>query len=120
GIGLRGYGQQDPLVEYKKEAYRLFTELMNLIQKQVVYTIYKIGLTQNFAPAIMEAENTQVSNISSTGIIASEAQKRENRNSVSDKTVNQDGKKVGRNDPCPCEAKKPDGSPKKYKHCCGK
>ncbi|MCK5268317.1 MAG: preprotein translocase subunit SecA, partial [Spirochaetes bacterium] len=120
GIGLRGYGQQDPLVEYKKEAYRLFTELMNLIQKQVVYTIYKIGLTQNFAPAIMEAENTQISNVSSTGIIASEAQKRESQNSVSDKTANQDGKKVGRNDPCPCGAKKADGSPKKYKHCCGK
>ncbi|MCK5460284.1 preprotein translocase subunit SecA, partial [Candidatus Parcubacteria bacterium] len=120
GIGLRGYGQQDPLVEYKKEAYRLFTELMNLIQKQVVYTIYKIGLTQNFAPAIMEAENTQISNVSSTGIIASEAQKQENQNSISNKTVSQNEPKVGRNDPCPCGAKKADGSPKKYKHCCGR
>ena len=68
----------------------------------------------------MEAGNTQVSNVSSTGIIASEAQKQENQNKVSNRTVDQEGKKVGRNDPCPCGAKKPDGSPKKYKHCCGK
>ncbi|MCX6800161.1 MAG: preprotein translocase subunit SecA, partial [Candidatus Falkowbacteria bacterium] len=42
GIGLRGYGQRDPLVEYKKEAYRLFQELNDYIQKEVVYNIYKI------------------------------------------------------------------------------
>ena len=117
GIGLRGYGQQDPLVEYKKEAYRLFTELINLIQKQAVYTIYKIGLTQDFAPTIMQADNIQVSNVSSTGIIPNESQQREKHN---DALVSQGGKKVGRNDPCPCGAKKADGSPKKYKHCCGK
>lgn len=121
GIGLRGYGQQDPLVEYKKEAYRLFTELMNLIQKRAVYTIYKIGLTQNFAPTIMEGGDIQVSNTSSTGIIASEALRREKQNdNIPDKIIDQKGKKMGRNDPCPCGAKKSDGSPKKYKHCCGK
>ena len=42
GIGLRGYGQRDPLVEYKKEAYHLFNELNAAIQKQVVYAIFKI------------------------------------------------------------------------------
>ncbi|MFA7702752.1 MAG: preprotein translocase subunit SecA, partial [Patescibacteria group bacterium] len=43
GIGLRGYGQHDPLVEYKKEAYLMFSELNSLIQKQVVYSIFKTG-----------------------------------------------------------------------------
>ncbi len=44
GIGLQGYGQKDPLVEYKREAYQMFIALQNNIQKQVAYSIYKIGL----------------------------------------------------------------------------
>lgn len=56
GIGLRGYGQRDPLVEYKKEAYQMFNELNSLIEKQVVYSIYKIGGLQEF---IMPTINTQ-------------------------------------------------------------
>ncbi|NCF75308.1 MAG: preprotein translocase subunit SecA [Xanthomonadaceae bacterium] len=122
GIGLRGYAQRDPLVEYKKEAYKMFMELVNLIQKEVVYSIYKIGLVQDFAPTIMDIGNMQMKASQKTGdennfgssAMAKETDNRNIKESVLKKIVNKDGVKVGRNDPCPC------GSGKKYKHCCGK
>ncbi len=116
GIGLRGYGQRDPLVEYKREAFRLFKELENLIQKQVVYSIYKTAVaieaqSQEFftAPSLADrAKNYQApaktmteSNDSGFHIALAKAK-------------NDLGEKIGRNDPCPC------GSGKKYKKCCGK
>ena len=111
GIGLRGYGQRDPLIEFKKETYSMFTQLQNMIQKQVVYSIYKVGL-------MSETESTQAQkNISLSG--ASEGNQFQN-NKTSDKQAaplikkqrTESGEKVGRNDPCPC------GSGKKYKNCC--
>lgn len=51
GIGLRGYGQRDPLVEYKKEAYRMYHELLDLIRQQLVYSIYRTGDALKMAPA---------------------------------------------------------------------
>jgi preprotein translocase subunit SecA len=125
GIGLRGYGQRDPLVEYKKEAYRMFSELTNLIQQQVVYTIYKVGdIGGQLAPAINER----------AVIYSAPAKTMDERDSAFDgesgkkiqsapvisKQRNEAGEKIGRNDPCPCGAKKPDGTPIKYKHCHGK
>lgn len=113
GIGLRGYGQRDPLVEYKKEAYRMYHELLALIQKQVAYSIYKTGDVSNFiAPSIME----RASNFSAP---AKEMAKRTGNSTgtidlVKDKVKDSEGNKVGRNDLCPC------GSGKKYKKCCGK
>ncbi len=114
GIGLRGYGQRDPLVEYKKEAYRLFNELQDLIQKQVVYSIFKTA----------DAVTAQARNIFNAPSLAERARhfqapaKTMERGQVIDtvkaKTRDESGEKVGRNDPCPC------GSGKKYKKCCGK
>ena len=112
GIGLRGYGQRDPLVEYKKEAYRMYHELLALIQKQVAYSIYKTGDVSNFiAPSLME----RASNFSAP---AKEMAKRSVNNTgtvdlIKDKVKDDEGNKVGRNDLCPC------GSGKKYKKCCG-
>ncbi len=129
GIGLRGYGQRDPLIEYKKEAYLMFNELNDLIQKQVVYTIYKVGDTDAFAAPLMAERNLQLSAPPKT---AAEAQPSfsalapgsESSSSTADKNLvaqpvvsrkrGADGKKIGRNDPCPC------GSGKKYKKCCGR
>src|SRR3989339_568331 len=101
GIGLRGYGQRDPLVEYKKETYRMFNELLSLIQKEVVYTIYKVSAGIALAPSVMAKGN----------MILSGAE----RESAVIKSVPKDaeGNKVGRNDPCPC------GSGKKFKRCHG-
>ncbi|MFH1661620.1 MAG: preprotein translocase subunit SecA [Candidatus Falkowbacteria bacterium] len=91
GIGLRGYGQRDPLLEYKREAYGLYNELNNLIQKQVVYSIFKLGGVEKFnAPSLAD---------------------RAKKFSAPAKTSKE---KVGRNETCPC------GSGKKYKKCCGK
>jgi preprotein translocase subunit SecA len=110
GIGLRGYGQRDPLVEYKKEAYGLFNELNNLVQKQVVYSIYKVGLVQQFAGrsladrAVSFSAPAKEMSKGGSGPILSLAK---------DKAKNEAGEKIGRNDLCPC------GSGLKYKKCHG-
>jgi len=98
GIGLRAYGQQDPLVEYKKESRKKFGELMDSIDRQVVYSIYKVGLVEK-APQLKKEIQFQG------------AQKISQPNQASFRP--QGEKKIGRNDSCPC------GSGKKYKKCCG-
>jgi len=97
GIGLRGYGQHDPLVEYKKETFRMFSELLNLIRKEVVYLIFKVNIGIKMAPSVLQKGN----------MVLSGAEKE----SVSSATVGKN--KVGRNEQCPC------GSGKKYKRCHG-
>jgi len=120
GIGLRGYGQRDPLIEFKKETYNMFLELQNLIQKQVVYTIFKLGLNSSFGNPYAK-NNLQVSggNEKSSFEMNKDpfASQKRSSDRVSGKLSSPD---VGRNDPCPCGAKKSDGTPVKYKHCCGK
>ncbi len=118
GIGLRGYGQHDPLVEYKKEAYRLYQELNGLINKQVVYSIYKTGdaLRMTAGPEIKLFTNQDQKKLNFSGAAKEMHRESEGRNDVDlvpEKLKNEQGKKVGRNDPCPC------GSGKKYKHCHG-
>lgn len=117
GIGLRGYAQQDPLVEYKKEAFRLFTELMGNIQKQVVYTIFKVGAAKTVTTTPL-ARKEQPMNISHTHT-SSFSQEAQNTSSTQTKVAptpdrTPTGEKIGRNDPCYC------GSGKKYKKCHGK
>ncbi len=107
GIGLRGYGQHDPLVEYKKETYRMFNELMNFIQKEVVYLIYKVNLGIQLAPSVMNKNALNFSGAVKTSD-SDGAQI-----SSSKKLTDESGKVVGRNDPCPC------GSGKKFKRCHG-
>lgn len=118
GIGLRGYGQRDPLVEYKKEAYRLYHELNDLIQKQVVYSIFKTANALASAPNLvnMMTAGKQAKALNFQGAakeMERQANSRNNFDLVSEKVKNEEGEKVGRNDPCPC------GSGKKYKKCCG-
>ncbi len=135
GIGLRGYGQRDPLVEYKKEAYGLYNELNNLIQKEVVYSIYKVGDLQemlganNLAKKKMQfsapAKEMDKGSFSFSGFapIAGKDNSQAGQKSsdlIKQKAKDAEGKKIGRNDSCPCGAKKPDGTPVKFKHCHGK
>jgi len=108
GIGLRGYGQHDPLVEYKKETYRMFQELMHFINREVVYNVYKVGLETKTAPSLMQRQGVKLS---------APAKEGDSRNQAADikaKPRTAEGEKIGRNDPCPC------GSGQKYKKCCGK
>jgi len=119
GIGLQGYGQHDPLVEYKKAAYRLYQELNGLINKQVVYSIFKTGdalrLAAESQVKMFADQNNKKLNF--TGAAKEMQKESEGRNTLDfahDKVKDEFGHKVGRNDPCPC------GSGKKFKHCHGK
>ncbi len=118
GIGLRGYGQRDPLVEYKKEAYRLYHELLDLIQKQIVYSIYKTGDVSNFiAPSIIERAKRFSAPLKEMARRMSDDGQKPGIATLDlarDKVKDEKGNKVGRNDLCPC------GSGKKFKKCCGK
>jgi len=109
GIGLRGYGQRDPLVEYKKETYRLFNELLTMVQRQVVYSIYKVNIGIEMAPSLMERQGLQMSGAQKE--IGNKTQTLINKKEFSEDSL---GHHVGRNDLCPC------GSGLKYKKCHGK
>jgi len=123
GIGLRGYGQRDPLVEYKKEAYRLYQDLVGLINKNVSYSIFKTAEGLVLA-AERQVENSAIrlfaakpeNKLEFSGAQKEMQRQAESRNTidlVTEKVKDESGEKVGRNDPCPC------GSGKKYKKCCG-
>ncbi len=121
GIGLRGYGQRDPLVEYKREAIRMFKEMLAEIDRQVTYSIYKIGLINPAAIAPEQqpknslrfsAPSKESSRKSPMG--ADEGLKERNEDKIIKDASHYNGQKVGRNDLCPC------GSGKKFKHCHGK
>ena len=101
GIGLRGYNQKDPLVEYKKESYNMFIELIASIKNEIVRVLFTIQL-QNQAEEEAELEKVKEQMQSSNdGAITNH-----------DKPIIE--KKIARNAACPC------GSGKKYKQCCGK
>ncbi len=98
GVGLRAYGQQDPLVVYKIETYQMFQELLYAIKEDVVRYVFKLEFSTD-APR----QERRISNIVTN-------QGEDGAPSVQQRKT---GQKVGRNDPCPC------GSGKKYKKCCG-
>ncbi|PJA94099.1 MAG: preprotein translocase subunit SecA, partial [Candidatus Komeilibacteria bacterium CG_4_9_14_3_um_filter_37_5] len=109
GIGLRGYGQRDPLVEYKKESFLLFDQLLDSIQNEIVYNIFKLGETINIGGK--DLANRPL-NLIKNNPTSQFAQQETERQSAVTKTFNNEPK-VGRNEPCPC------GSGKKYKKCHG-
>jgi len=113
GINLRGYGQRDPLVEYKREAFRMFNELLAMIDRQVVYTVYKIG----FAAQAQEAQSLMTRRgltVSAPAKTSDDLRANEGEDeSKAAATSIVSGEKLGRNDPCYC------GSGKKYKKCHG-
>lgn len=104
-IGLQGYAQRDPLIEYKRETYHLFHTLEANIQKEVVYAFFKISAGLKIAPTIM----------STAGAMLSGAQKTSEEPEIEGlgEQESQGVGKIGRNDVCPC------GSGKKYKKCHG-
>jgi preprotein translocase subunit SecA len=100
GIGLRGYGQKDPLVEYKREGFDMFSAMMDRISSDVVSHLFRIQTVKQEPAAVRPA--------------ARPAEFRMNRGTEgAQRVVQREARKVGRNDPCPC------GSGKKYKKCCG-
>ncbi len=111
GIGLRGYGQRDPLVEYKRESFQMFRQLSEEIQKQIVYGIFKIGAAAAQAQEQMRAAASRADLTLSGAAKTSDQLATGNQASAS--TLAADADKIGRNDPCPC------GSGKKFKKCHG-
>ena len=118
GIGLRGYGQRDPLVEYKNEAFSMFERLLAGIDSEIAHRIFKVQV--QLAPTAQSSNiKSQMSNVKPKTPIQetplSQAAKKMQTNisssEVSSAPVQATSKKIGRNDPCPC------GSGKKWKKC---
>ena len=103
GVGLRGYAQKNPLTEYKKEGFEMFSKMMHQIREGVTEYLFKVQIEEG---SEFSAEQSQSGNMVENRGARSEESK--------PSTVRRDDKKVGRNDPCHC------GSGKKFKKCHGK
>ena len=101
GIGLRAYGQRDPVIEYKEEGYAMYEAMLDAINEDVVKLLFNIRVNAN---TDVKREQVAKPTGESGGSDDGDTKK---------KPVVRSGEKVGRNDPCPC------GSGKKYKKCCG-
>jgi len=100
GIGLRGYNQKDPLVEYKKESYNMFLDLIASIKNEIIKVLFTVQLQAKEDEALNKLKEEM-----------SESQENISTNFDEELLIE---KKIARNEPCPC------GSGKKYKQCCGK
>ncbi len=114
GIGLRGYGQRDPLVEYKREAFNLFTGLLDAVRKTYLLTVLKMEPVAAAPVAVPEKRNIILSGASDTPASFSATETSDGRDGTVKSEPIHAEPVVGRNDLCPC------GSGKKYKKCCGK
>jgi preprotein translocase subunit SecA len=112
GIGLRAYGQKDPLMEYHFEAHNMFQEMINGIKEEVVKFIYKVRLKKEESQGIRQVRRETPAPMVSSQTKKSPFVKRKRKGLGEEE--GQKKKKIGRNDPCPC------GSGLKYKYCCGK
>ncbi|MBW2107217.1 MAG: preprotein translocase subunit SecA [Deltaproteobacteria bacterium] len=101
GIGLRGYGQEDPLVVYKREGFEMFAEMVERIKEETVRFLFRIQIARPEEIAAKEKAKQAKMTFSHGGDSATTP-------------VRRTTKKIGRNAPCPC------GSGKKYKKCCGR
>jgi preprotein translocase subunit SecA len=110
GIGLRGYGQKNPLNEYKREGYELFNGVMDAVRSQTVSSLMRVRVMKQDDVDRLEEERRRKKEAELEMI---RSVRKEGDGDSDDKTVKRDGDKVGRNTPCPC------GSGKKYKKCCG-
>ena len=122
GVGLRGYAQVNPLVEYKKEAFNMFVELDYNIKMSTLGKLFKIKVSPQYA----EAEGRRMAEEKEADMASALEQYKRQQEALQKnlimsrggdepkQPVKRDHEKVGRNDPCPC------GSGKKYKKCCGR
>ncbi len=97
GIGLRAYGQADPKVEYKREGYEMFENMVSSIQEETVRRLFIVRLRQNEAPKAQAVAKVTGTSGGSEGTVTQQPKRA--------------GQKIGRNDPCPC------GSGLKWKKC---
>ncbi len=112
GIGLRGYGQKNPLDEYKKEGYNLFINMIETVKHETISTLMRVRVVQQDDVERLEEERRR-------RMQEQQEQAKMNQGAAGEdapvqKPATRESAKVGRNAPCPC------GSGKKYKKCCGK
>ena len=116
GIGLRGYAQKNPKQEYKQEAFMMFSEMLDQVKHDTISMLARIRIQNEQDIQRMEeqrrAEQSMDFNKSENNSLLQQSDNNAKKNNNS--PYIRSGKKVGRNDPCPC------GSEKKYKQCCGK
>ncbi len=110
GIGLQGYGQKDPVVQYRIVGTDMFDEMIEAIKVDVV----KLMMNLRQQKDLRRAEQARITNTALQAIRSVDGGQSTLENPDVDRTVRREEPKVGRNDPCPC------GSGKKYKNCCGK
>ena len=101
GIGLRGYGQKDPVREYQREGYAMFMEMISRIKMDTLEKLCMVRIQK-------EEEVEEIRQKQKQDYVLSRGE-----DTPANQTIKRDSEKVGRNDPCPC------GSGKKYKKCCG-
>jgi len=121
GIHLRGYAQKDPKQEYKREAFEMFTSMLDSVKHEIIGIVSKVQVQteeeiqvmeeQNRAPVSMQYHHAEASALTEAG---EEEPGAEGASGEAAKPFVRPDAKVGRNDPCPC------GSGKKYKQCHGK
>ena len=119
GVYLRAYGQKDPLVEYKSEAYKMFVELMDRIRGEVLTNLFRsttnLASFETFLSQLQQKLSGGESPDGAAGVRPpSRAAAPEQGELKIELPVRRDVPKVGRNEPCPC------GSGKKFKACCGR
>ncbi len=107
GIGLRGYGQKNPLQEYQKEGFDMFEEMAHRIQEDVVQKLFTVEIARE-----RDAEELALRSARPQRVVLSHGTEKLEADRVA--PLRREGEKIGRNDPCPC------GSGKKYKRCHGK
>ncbi len=128
GIGLRGYGQKDPLIEYKREAFEMFEAMVERLKQQTIEYLYKVQIAPADASPFDAAQGRpfeEAAEVRSAPGGDGDALRRRHagsqprpaerslRPATASAPIKVAGKKIGRNEPCPC------GSGKKYKKCCG-
>ena len=121
GIGLRAYGQRDPLIEYKREAFEMFGQMVSSIEETAVETVFKLQPTKPaefsgvFRSVSQELLHPEVASLDKPQDISEyNGIKADSKTEILPAKPAISAPKVGRNDPCPC------GSGKKYKKCCGR
>jgi len=117
GIHLRGYAQKNPKQEYKREAFELFSQMLERVKREAITLLSRVQVqaeedveaveAQHRRPSAMEYQHAEFSGLQSEAEAPAEREE-------SEQPFVREGRKVGRNEPCPC------GSGKKYKQCCGR
>jgi preprotein translocase subunit SecA len=115
GIGLRGYGQKDPLSEYKIEGYGMFEARMGRVREDTVRILYLVQMAQEENIPQRKQQHFSLTRGPVEDAFAQDQRQAPppGQGQPVQQTVKREGRKVGRNEPCPC------GSGKKYKKCCG-